>query len=769
MIQRALAPSLVTIALLAPGAVTAQDAPDLTRWIDAVRAAEVDEAAAVEVLDVTLTRDVGEIHLEEGTVHLLPEVDGRRWGAYFSGRGRFRLAPPLEIEADKVERFWDTRVIDRPFRSAVFVFTDSTLEELVTGPLTALPVPGDADNDLEEAARYVSNDDGWLSRELLTVLANDIDGFFHAHMAEDRGDPMIFTWDPLRHEEVTVSRRAEGRDRVREVVTSFQRASDLETGGADPAESDIVVIPHMDIEVHVEGNLDYSGRAVATLEPGARGRWVPFGLHEELEVREVAWEDGTAATWYRERGSSGGLWVDLGDRVESGGRLSFAYDGDLLDRPNDLWVTTEAFHYWYPLHSFGRYRTNRLTYELPESYIVGSVGEQVSESVEDGRRVSIWETPRVDRVSFNIGEFDTHDAEFPGAPPVVLHYSESAHQEFRNMAQQAGVFLYEQGDMAQQVAFDILRSFSFYTQTFGPPVVEEFLATEIPYRHGEALPGVVLLSQSTFQYTDESGYNIAFRGHEVAHQWWGIAVKPHTSRDRWLSEGFSEYSGLWYAARASGSLEMYTDQLEAKREAILDRRDEAVPLGFGTRAGTSEDPEDYQVMIYDKGAWVLHMIRGLLTDPSGDDSAFATMMQAFYTEHRGGTATTADFQRHVELAAGEVYAITGPMDLDWFFEQWVYGNAIPTYRYSWTDEVADDGTSRVRMRIRQEDVPEDFRMVVPVLLDFGEAGQATVSVTVEGAVTETVLPPLPMAPEQVIFNPNEAVLAETHSEGWRNQ
>jgi hypothetical protein len=765
-----LVPSLAAAAILGlPAFTAAQEAPDLTRWIDAVRAAEVDAAAGADVQDIVLTRDVGEIHLEEGTVHLLPEIDGRRWGAYFSGTGRFRLTPPLDIEADQVERYWGSREIDRPFVSAMFVFTDGTLSELVPGALSALPVPDDADDDLDEAAEYISNGDGWLTGEMLTVLANDLDGYFYAHMAEDRGDPVIFAYDPLRHEEVSVSRRAEGRGRVREVVTSFQRAEDVETGGPPPEASDIVEISHMDIEVRVSGGLDYSGSAVATIEPAARGPWVQFGLHHELDVREVAWEDGSPTTWYREDGSTGGLWVDLGDRVGRGGDLRFTYDGDLLARPNDLWVTTEAFHYWYPLHSFGRSRTNRVTFELPEDYIVGSVGTRVSETVTGDRRTSVWETGQVDRVSFNIGEFDTHEAEFPGAPPVVLHYSESAHREFRNLAQQAGVFLYAQGDMAQQVAFDILRSFSFYTQTFGPPVVDEFLATEIPYSHGEALPGVVLLSQSTFQYTDQSGYNIAFRGHEVAHQWWGIGVKPLTPRDRWLAEGFSEYSGLWYAARSSGSLAMYTDQLEEKREAILDRRDRAVPLGFGTRAATSEDPGDYQVMIYDKGAWVLHMLRGLLTDPSGDDSAFAGLMQSYYAEHRGGTATTADFQRHAEAAAGRAYDMSGPMDLDWFFEQWVYGNAIPTYRWSWTSETAEDGSSRVRMRVRQEDVPPDFRMVVPVLLDFGDAGQATVQVTVEGAETETLLPPLPMEPLDVVFNPNEAVLAETRREGWRDQ
>ena len=65
------------------------------------------------------------------------------------------------------------------------------------------------------------------------------------------------------------------------------------------------------------------------------------------------------------------------------------------------------------------------------------------------------------------------------------------------------------------------------------------------------------------------------------------------------------------------------------------------------------------------------------------------------------------------------------------------------------------------VRVRQEHVPEDFQMVVPILLDFGDAGTAVVKVLVRGPLTEAELPLLPMKPSKVEFNPFEAVLAET--------
>jgi hypothetical protein len=59
---------------------------------------------------------------------------------------------------------------------------------------------------------------------------------------------------------------------------------------------------------------------------------------------------------------------------------------------------------------------------------------------------------------------------------------------------------------------------------YGPPPVQHFYATETPTFDGEAFPGMIALSFSTFVRTDDRGFDETFRAHEVAHQWWGIGV-----------------------------------------------------------------------------------------------------------------------------------------------------------------------------------------------------------------------------------------------------
>ena len=69
------------------------------------------------------------------------------------------------------------------------------------------------------------------------------------------------------------------------------------------------------------------------------------------------------------------------------------------------------------------------------------------------------------------------------------------------------------------------------------------------------------------------------------------------------------------------------------------------------------------------------------------------------------------------------------------------------------------GETQLTIRVRTDKVPDGFRMIVPVLLDFGDGSTASVPVNVQGPIIESVFPPLPRKPQSVVFNPFESVLA----------
>jgi aminopeptidase N len=305
------------------------------------------------------------------------------------------------------------------------------------------------------------------------------------------------------------------------------------------------------------------------------------------------------------------------------------------------------------------------------------------------------------------------------------------------------------------VGADVVNSLAFFTNMYGPPLFHQYYATEIPYFHGQAFPGMIHLSWATYLNQSEQGNDESFRAHEMAHQWWGIGVEPANYRDAWLAEGFAEFSGLWYMQTILNDNEKYLKKLRDSRGAIRRAREKSAPLGLGYRAAESWRGA-YALTTYQKGAWVLQMLRNLLLDTrTMSEERFSTMMHHFYATYRGRRASTADFQHTVELALGQ--------NMDWFFNEWVYGTAIPTYTFSWT-AARDSAGTVAHLRVRQSDVPSDFAMYVPVLIKL-DAGDVLIRILVRGDTTNTTVR-LPAEPVSMQLNPLESVLAEVKTEGW---
>ena len=106
------------------------------------------------------------------------------------------------------------------------------------------------------------------------------------------------------------------------------------------------------------------------------------------------------------------------------------------------------------------------------------------------------------------------------------------------------------------------------------------------------------------------------------------------------------------------------------------------------------------------------------------------------------------------------------MNMDWFFREWVRGTAIPTYRAAYTSEPLDGGKYRIRLRVEQENVPDDFEAYLPVAVDLGQNRWARLRMHVQGPKTEMELPPMPAEPKTVRFNELDGVLCELKTVSW---
>ena len=570
-----------------------------------------------------------------------------------------------------------------------------------------------------------------------------------------------------------------------------------------------VTVPRAQIDLALEGNGDTRGTAALLVEPLEPTRGLRLRISQLLEVTDARWrpdqtggalddalfptgdagqtgpdtelepDEPTALTGERihfvqERHNRRleddrfEPWVTLTlpRTVAAGERfiLELAYEGELVERlrgTNDFLLRDTLF--WRPRHPDTRRSRLDMTFRVPERYRVASAGTLREERVDGDTRIIRWTTNRpVRSMAFHYGRFDVTEVE-RDEPPAVSVYGNDNHLGFAP-------------GNRQKTVDDLIDSIRLYTDYFGPFPFDSLLVTETPTTSGQAFPGLLLLSYQTFgdMHTGESEL---FRAHEVAHQWWGAAVDWESYRDQWMTEGFANYAAALYALHALEKPDQFMDMINAWRLDVLGegqvgqgiglrhfgfspqmlrRSDghESGALVVGYRLNSTETPFDYRILVYEKGAYVLHMLRSMLLDPAtGDDERFRELMRSYVADHVHGIMSVGSFETAVDDAFGE------PMG--WFFDQWVYGVEVPTYRPDLDVSPVRDSRSPFVLhgRVRQEDVSDGFRMPVPVRLTFDDHPPMTYRIWVDADEVQVELP-LPARPTRVEFNWQHAVLAK---------
>jgi aminopeptidase N len=122
-------------------------------------------------------------------------------------------------------------------------------------------------------------------------------------------------------------------------------------------------------------------------------------------------------------------------------------------------------------------------------------------------------------------------------------------------------------------------------------------------------------------------------------------------------------------------------------------------------------------MIYPKGAYILHMLRMMMFDQKSGDKRFMAMMQDFIKSNYNLDVSTEDFKKSVEKFMTKKMDLDDNARMDWFFNEWVYGTEMPSYRFEY--QLGDGGTS-LTGKITQSEVSKDFKMLIPVYVDFGK-------------------------------------------------
>ena len=230
--------------------------------------------------------------------------------------------------------------------------------------------------------------------------------------------------------------------------------------------------------------------------------------------------------------------------------------------------------------------------------------------------------------------------------------------------------------------------------------------------------------------------------HEIAHQWFGDSVTESTWADLWLSEGFATYFAGLFIEKYEGEEQFRAYLHNAAERYFAYEKERRAPIH-------DSDTEDLNKLLnpnnYQKGAWVLHMLRKRL----GDD-AFFKGLRIYYHAHHQANATTEDLREALEKASAR--------SLKDFFARWVYDSGHPTYEVQ--SEWSKLATGEIALLVHVNQTQPDDVFSDPITIEVTSGGTKTRRTIQPTKRQTTIRFSLTAPPTSVNLDPDEALLKE---------
>ena len=244
---------------------------------------------------------------------------------------------------------------------------------------------------------------------------------------------------------------------------------------------------------------------------------------------------------------------------------------------------------------------------------------------------------------------------------------------------------------------------------------------------------------------DDFGFDENVVVHELSHQWWGDMITCNSWHDIWLNEGFASYCEALYFEVKEGdySFHSYINSMSYYGGGSVYIEDTtSVYSIFGS-------------IVYDKGAWVLHMLRHIV-----GDTTFFDIMRAYYNSaYKYKTATTAQFQELCESVSGK--------DLDYFFNEWIYGTYYPKYYWSYMSEQdPTDGKYWTYLQLYQGQTSYIQTFVMPIDLIFTYPARLDTTLLLNDVRNNVYIFKSDQAPTDVVLDPDKWILRQSFESGW---
>lgn len=766
----------------------------------------------VSVSGLNLQRDAAVFTLT-GNVVFYGEVNGKDTGAVFIGNGHLHITPPTAEERHNLEILNHSEAFDEDFDEAVFRFTDSTAAELrrssTGGDAAIVRKAIQAAEEFRSFARTKLHQNYDL-RILEDVLSTTRGGYFAAAMHSHKNPHMLLEIDPhgatdVAPEEIALHNWSDWGDTI---LLAFHNAGEYANGGRAISDevNESTSITGEDLDVTIEKGGFLSAVVKVNLTAKADGvAVVPFALYKTLRVSNVE-SAGVPLDFVQEKKDDDpDFGVILKTPLKEGQSVtvSVTYGGkDVVMNEGGANYYPIARESWYPNSnlSLGSYSNYRMTFRVPKGLTLIATGTKSKEYNEGKYTVSEWKTEvPLPVIGFNLGKFKTLESKVPTNTSQALVVTGYANEElpdtWKSMSYTPSVqpintpmddtsvtnsintvsmlpLQVSEGTAAAQI----------YTEYFGEiPFSHIALTQQFACDYGQSWPMLVylpicgFLDQTQKHFLGlhpEDMYWKVVTAHEVAHQWWGQTVGFRGYRDQWMSEGFANASAAQFLLMTRKKPDDYRNFWKEQARLITEKNEfgfrpiDVGPVTMGTRLVSPKAGWNiYQDLVYPKGAYILHMVQQMMWTPQDGDARFKAAMHELISAHKLQPVTTEDFKAALEKYMSPQMDLDRNHRLDWFFNEYVYGTALPNYHFD--SSITHEGDKDVvHIKLAQSNVTPEFKMAVPIYIELSDdriirLGSANVAGnnTVE---TQATLPKLPSPPKRLMINYFYDVLCTEH-------
>ena len=795
---------------LATGALLAGAAADVAARIDG---AGLNPEECYRVRDLALSREDLRFYFTEGYLMFGKPAGEAPLAAVFiatvqGGDAEVLTLPPTRSERQSLAGFTGSPNLDEHFQAAVLLFTDQTYRDLMA-QIRENPVSNKKSREMGLALapdwnavvrNLTASFENRLVLDLLSGPRQEQGLFFAAIRGLKLGNFDVIS-DTRSRQQITVGQIA-FRNNVSyfDVWTTFEARS-IRNGAQRPpgAEFELsdfridatLVPPDLRLQVVTRVKLKPKDRALAA---------APFELSRQMRVTAASIDGQPVEVFERESMRSNlihdhgnYLFVVVPTAPLDPGReyeFEFKHDGAVISDAGNKVFAVGSRANWYPSRGL-QFASYDATFRYPRDLDLVSAGEVISDSTADDLRVTRRRTTAPIRMlGFNLGVYErakitrgketvevcanqsveralqprpapTVRAELPPiAPPIrgrqappVLSFPDTPPVHLSPAAR------------LRELADDVASAVDFMTARFGPPPLPLITVSPVPGAFGQGFPGLIYLSTLSYLRPTDNPFARLTEGnrlfftellsaHEIAHQWWGNVVASSGYQHDWLLEALANYSALMYLEKHKGGRAL-DSVLSEYRDDLLKKKDtgrtveSAGPIALGYRLETSQNPEAWRVIAYEKGSWILHMMRRLMGDQRFD-SFLGELRKKFERQ-------TLDTEGFRLLAARFLPSKSADPKLEAFFDQWVYSTGIPTLRMKYS-LAGKAPAQKLTVTVEQSGVDEDFGATVPVEIQIGRLKPITRLVrTASEPVVFTI--PVRQPPTKVSLDPAGSVLA----------